>query len=111
MPEDISETAFGKQVEELLRRFGWRFLHMNRAKSAHGRWLTNTNKEGIGFPDYLAVRKPRIIFAEIKDRLSKTSPEQDEWLVELEGCQKAVTTPEVYLWRPVDIEEIARILR
>ena len=87
-----------------------------------------------GIPDYIAVRPPRLLFAELKDEVKPTTPEQEEWLELLRQCQTTLLTepmkvkggnayirldkglstmciPEVYLWRPSQIDEIAEILR
>ncbi len=131
MKKGISETAFSSQVEDLLTRFGWRWLHLKPARTGKGAWVTRTNKEGKGFPDYLGVRPPRLIFAELKSEKGKTTPEQEAWLEDLRECGKMITfTPiekgklpsgeaelslvpslEVYLWRPGQFDEIMEILR
>ena len=131
MTKQISETAFASQVEDLLRRFQWRFMHMKPAMFRDGTWSSRMNEEGKGFPDYCAVHaeKKRLLFAELKDQYSKPSDEQGQWLEDLRECVRQITyTPielgkrqtanqitlvpsyEVYLWRPSDVEEIAEIL-
>lgn len=130
--EKISETAFASQVEDLLKLYRWRWTHIRPAWSSKG-WRTPI-KGDQGLPDYIAVRSPRLIFAELKDQYSKTTPEQQEWLDQLEMCQKAVVAspmevrgaiatlmlgrevgtiliPEVYLWRPSQFNEVKEILR
>ncbi len=136
----ISERDFASQVEDLLRRFQWRFMHIKPAMTGKGAWVSRMNKEGTGWLDYLALRPPRIIVVELKDAYSKMTPEQEEWWDMWEGCQRVVmnqpltmkdnmaaldmtTTgkmsliiiPELYLWRPKDIEpdggKILEVLR
>ncbi len=113
----ISETAFASQVEDLLLRFGWRWMHIKPAMPGKGAWLSRTNPEGKGFPDYMAVRPPRLLFAELKDQYSKTTPEQEAWLEDLRGRRRkvrldtVVNSPEIYLWRPDDLPEIIDKLR
>ena len=108
----ISETAFATQVESLLEIFGWRWIHLRPAWSEKG-WRTPIRGgdpdgfKGKGFPDYFAVRLPRLLFAELKDEYSKPRPEQEAWLNDLKGCP----TVEVYLWRPGQIEEAMEVLR
>jgi len=136
MTKGISETAFATQVEELLRLYNWRFLHIRPSRTPKGYWQTFTNKEGIGFPDYLAVSKERqrLIFAELKDETSELKDAQVDWINDLEACQqtilleplqisngkaelalnkyeKILTIPEVYIWRPSQLESIAEILK
>ena len=123
----ISETAFATQVEDLLRRFQWRFFHIKPAMTGKGAWVSRMNPEGKGLPDYIAVRRGRLIFAELKDANSKTTPEQDEWLEDVRECVKQIMinpvpvpigrtikhfpSLEVYLWRSSDIDEIIEVLR
>lgn len=46
-----------------------------------------------------------VIFAELKTDAGKVRLEQDEWLALLR-----TTASQAFLWRPQDLEEIARIL-
>ena len=127
---DITETQFATQVEDLLERFGWRWLHIKPSIMQSGQWASSMNTKGKGWPDYTCVREGRLIFAELKDRLSHTTPEQDDWLGDLRECVKHITLEpvavgkmtllphgklipsiEVYLWRPADFEKIMEILR
>ena len=91
---DISEKAFRQQVIDLAKIFGykcyfsWTSIHSPR-----------------GFPD-LVLCKDRVVFAELKTEIGKTSPYQDEWIDALTRAGQ-----EVYLWRPSQIEQIAEILR
>ena len=130
----ISETAFGSQVEYLLKLFSWRWCHFRPALTGAG-WRTAMSGDK-GLPDYICVRAPRLVFAELKDETKPMQPEQQEWFDALSACQLAlvkeplktnskestlvlgiptvpavVINPEVYLWRPHQIEDIAEILR
>lgn len=130
MSKGISETAFASQVEDLLKLFGWRWTHFRPAWSSKG--YRTPIKGHKGFPDYCAVRPPRLIFAELKDQYSKPTPEQEAWLEDLresirmitlepihkgtpkaiiEGREKLIPSLEVYLWRPSDFEEVKEVLR
>ena len=134
MPKRISETAFASQVEDLFRRFGWKFMHIKPAMTGKGAWVSRTNEEGKGWLDYLAIRPPRIVVCELKDAYGKMTPEQEEWFKAWEECQHTIvvepmklsgttaimrlhaniptlTTPEVYLFRPADIDRVIEILR
>ncbi len=131
---NISERDFSTQVEDLLKIFSWRWCHFRPAQTQKG-WRTALSGDK-GLPDYIAVRPPRLLFAELKDRLSKTIPEQEGWLEDLRECVKYITLEpvpvhkakigslswwenesklipsfEVYLWRPADIDEVANILK
>ena len=134
MTKGISETAFASQIEDLLKLYQWRWTHFRPAWSSKG--YRTPIKGHKGFPDYVCVRPPRLIFAELKDQYSKTSPEQEAWLEDLRSSQLAVVNepleikgnkasvvfglnaipavivnPEVYLWRPGMFDEILEILK
>ena len=131
MENDISETAFASQVEDLLDIGQWRWTHFRPAYTNKG-WRTPLSGDK-GLPDYICVRPPRLIFAELKDQYTKTTPEQEGWLEDLRECVRfipfepiqigehglerptgeilLVPSLEVYLWRPKDIDEISGILR
>ena len=94
---EYTERDLREQVRDLCTLFGWRF---------HFTWTSIHSPRG--FPDLvLACRvRERVIYAELKAEKGKVSDSQREWLDELTACGQ-----EVYLWRPADFEEIARILR
>ena len=133
--EGISETAFASQVEDLFERFDWKWQHQRPARRKDGSWYTAISGHP-GFPDYIAAREKdgRLLFAELKDEKSQLEPDQVKWFEVLRECQRSVLAepipvarnvdlvaflktchfiniPEVYLWRPSQFEEIARILR
>ena len=79
----------------------------------HSHWTFNSRGSAHGFPDRTLARD-RVIFAELKRELTGKksedanrvpSPAQIEWLDRL-----ARAGAEVYLWRPSDLDEIARVL-
>lgn len=91
--QTISEAEFQRQVTELARLRGWAYYHTVDSKRSHK-----------GFPDLVLV-KNRIIYAELKTRLGRVKEEQRSWL---DMLQRAGA--EVYLWRPIDLPDIANIL-
>lgn len=99
------EREFATQVEHLLDLFGWTWKHDEPAIRQSGTWATSF-KGKRGFPDYIAVRQGRLIFAEIKNEIGRVSSSQQRWLDELEQ-----TTAETYLWRPSDLQQIKEVLR
>ena len=101
----ISETALASQVEDLMDRFGWKWMHIKPSIMQSGKWATSMNKGGKGWLDYIAMRPPRIIVVELKDAYSKMTSEQKEWWALWEFLPV-----ELYLWRSKDIEEIMEIL-
>lgn len=93
-----NEQAFTDAVVGLFKMAGFRVMHM--------RGNTKRQIQGhAGYPDIIATRGGRLIFAELKMDKGVTSTEQETWLHELD---KSVA--EVYLWRPMDWDEIQRII-
>jgi len=93
----VTERDLREQVRDLAKLFGWMMSFS---------WTSLHSPKG--FPDLVLacqVRK-RVIYAELKTEKGKVSDSQRDWLDELTACGQ-----EVYLWKPDDIEEIARILR
>jgi len=121
--KSITETAFASQVESLLEIYGWRWLHLRPAFSQKG-WRVPIRGgdpdgfKGKGFPDYIAVRPPRLLFAELKNDKAELAPAQEAWINDLLDCwilggpsfNGEIGVPEVYLWRPSQINEVAKIL-
>jgi hypothetical protein len=91
----LTEARFMAQVVEYARLMGWRTYHTRRSEGSEA-----------GFPDLVLVRRPRIVWAELKSERGKATPQQLVWLLELLECRQ-----EVYLWRPEDWPRIERILR
>ena len=91
----MNERDLSTIVVDLAKLAGWRRYHtFDSRRSTHG------------FPDWVLVRPPRIIFAELKSDDGRVRPEQREWLDDLSDVPGA----EVYLWRPSDYDEIVRVL-
>lgn len=99
------ERHFATQVEHLLELFRWTWKHDEPAVRQSGTWATSF-RGARGFPDYIATRDGRLLFAEIKNERGKLTPGQNLWLEQLRE-----TPAEVYVWRPQDLEEIKGILR
>ena len=127
----MNERDFATQVEDLFTRFGWWWVHFRAARTDKG-WRTPVAGMGKGFPDYICLRGSRLLVAEIKSQKGKLTPEQIVWYdkfietqqhyvnqplsvsggkasMELKG--KVLVSPEVYIWRPSDFDEIVKILR
>ena len=97
--EDVKEAPFQKQVVNLAVALGWK-----RELIYH---THDSRRSGKGFPDLVMLRPPRILYVELKrQKNAYTSPEQDEWLGALKECGA-----EVFLWRPLDWDEIIRVLK
>jgi len=102
----VSEAAFQQVVIDVARWHGWKVFHPLPAQNARGRWRT-AQAGDTGFPDLvLAHPKRGVIFAELKSAIGKLSDRQQAWLDTLKQAGA-----EVYVWRPVDIEQIKAILK
>lgn len=93
----VTESDLREWVRDLCKLFGWKMYFS---------WTSLHSPRG--FPDLVLVNSSmkRVIFAELKTDKSKPTPYQIEWL----DCLYDAGA-EVYLWRPQDIETIAKILR
>lgn len=91
----ITERRFQQQVLDLAKLLHWRSYHTWNSMHSTG-----------GFPDLVLVKRPRIVFAELKREGKAPTPEQQAWLDDLRACGA-----EAYLWRPSDWPEIERLLR
>ena len=93
----VTERDLRQQVVDLAKLFGYK---------AYFSWTSIHSPRG--FPDLVLAcqARERVIYAELKTEKGKVSDSQREWLDELTACGQ-----EVYLWRPADFEEVARILR
>ena len=89
------ERSFQQQVEDAARFLGWRYYHTRRSDGS-----------AKGFPDLVLVRRPWIIFAELKREGRHPTKAQQAWLDELKACGI-----ETYVWRPSDWPAIERRLR
>ena len=132
----MTEADLASFVEECLTRFGWQWYHPRPGRvRRHGKEIYETAYSGNkGFLDYLALRPPRILIADLKRETGKLTPEQQEWFDLWERCQqtilfeplnikrgiasvalkkgqKVLTVPEVYLWRANDRDRILEVLR
>lgn len=97
----VTEAQHQKNVEQILAMYGWRYFHAPDNRPVNGR-IQNVK---AGYPDLTAVRGTRLLYAELKRETGKTTPDQDDWLRDL-----AAAGAECYVWRPSDMEEIARVL-
>jgi len=91
-----SEKEFRQQVLDLMKLFRWK---------AYFTW--GSIHSPAGFPDICAVRLSRILIIELKSETGKVTEEQAAWLKAFELTGKV----EVYIWRPLDRDEIERVLR
>lgn len=90
-----TEAQFMAQVVRLAKLFGWRCYHTRRSKGSEA-----------GFPDLVLVRRPRVLFVELKAERGSMTPQQHEWLQALGECGL-----EVYVWKPSSWPNIEKMLR
>ena len=105
----MTEKELDAAIAKLCRLYGWRRYHTYRSK-----------RSPAGFPDLVLVKPPRLIFAELKSDDGKVSAEQAEWALDLEAVSEACrermiaghppSNVEAFVWRPRDLDAIARIL-
>jgi hypothetical protein len=97
----ITERIFQDQVRTLALMNGWQFFHPSPGQVRPGVWRS----DGKGYPDVTLAHESRgLIFAELKLDKGKASPEQLAWLKAL------APYAEVYIWRPADLDDIAKRL-
>ncbi len=90
------EAQFQTSVVNLARIFHWRAYHTRDSRGS-----------AAGFPDLVLVRRPRVIFAELKSAKGTLTIDQVAWLDDLERCSGV----ETYVWRPGGMQQIAEVLR
>ncbi len=93
----VTERVFQAQVEQYARMMGWLVSHA----------LLSIGSVA-GFPDLVLIRREqpsanllthsRLVVAELKSAIGKTTIAQDEWL----AAFATVPCAEVKLWRPDD---------
>jgi hypothetical protein len=94
--EQLTERDWQRQVVQLAQQLGWRVYHTH-----------DSRRSAEGFPDLVLVRD-RVVFAELKREPRVAVPvtaEQREWLAAIDGAGC-----EAYLWRPSDLDDVARVL-
>jgi Holliday junction resolvase len=100
----MTEREFERTVLEALRVLGWRYCHFRPGRTSKG-WRTPLSGDK-GFPDVVAVRGDRILYAELKAEGGRLSEDQQIWLAAL-GSAGA----DVHCWRPSDWPAIEAALR
>jgi len=94
MPAIITEQNFQQTVIELAKLLGWHVYH-----------TYDSRKSSFGFPDLVLTNGVKTLFIELKSDHGALSPEQYEWLYELQMAGE-----ECYLWTPADWQEIEATL-
>lgn len=120
LPGGMSERDFQTEVIDLLHLYRWRVAHFEGVNVLRpdGRryYATPAKADGKGWPDLVAVKPPRLLIAELKRDGQYPTPDQREWLADLEAVGRAMLTPggvavpEVYVWRPKDWPRIQLVI-
>ena len=106
---EMSERLFQQQVIDLANLYGWVVHHVppmryNTRNSLGNNWGTG----GLaGMPDLtlISLKEKGVIYAELKTNSGKVAPHQVKVLSLLHR-----NGAEVYVWRPKDLEDIAKRL-
>lgn len=89
-----SERDWQATVLQYAALRGWRAYHN-----------PDSRRSTAGFPDLVLVRRPHVVFAELKSDTGRLRPEQVQWLDELRACGVMAV-----VWRPADWPEVERVL-
>ena len=105
-----TEAQFMAGVLEYAGLRGWRWWRdtaTNTPRRCSGCGMVRrTPRNAACWPDLVLIRRPRIIFAELKAEDGVVSEEQQAWLDDLRACGQ-----EVYIWKPSDRDEYLGVLR
>lgn len=110
-----SEAQWQATVVELAQRTGWKVAHFSDSRKE----VTGTGGArrlvgdalAKGWPDLVLGRDGHVIFAELKAKNGKTTPEQEAWLFILSTIAEAAPDlVTVAVWRPQDMERVKRAL-
>lgn len=104
-----TEREFQASVINLARGMGWTVwfdVATNAPRRCSGCGaVRRLPRNASGHPDLILIRRPRIIWAELKAEDGKLSEAQAAWIEELMACGQ-----EAYVWRPQDAQRIAEVL-
>jgi hypothetical protein len=97
----IPESQFQKDVQRVLDAYGWIWYHA-ADNVPRGGYIANIR---AGFPDIVAARGSRILFAELKRETGKLADDQVRW-----GDAILAAGQEYYVWYPHDMALIQEVL-
>ena len=105
-----SERSFQSSVVQYAEMMGWRVWH-DRATNVPRRCPNCGATPRIirnpgGLPDLILVRRPRVVWVELKSERGRLTDDQAVWLRDLRASEQ-----EVYLWRPSMWQEVEQVLR
>lgn len=104
-----TEKQWQAQVLAYARLHGWRYwrdaaTNVPRRCSACGAVRT-VKRNAAGHPDLLLIRRPQLIWVELKAEDGRVDADQQAWIDELRACGQTV-----YVWKPADWPEVERVL-
>lgn len=100
-----NEQTFLRQVINLAKLNGWKTAHFGASVKVVGKDRHFVgDKDSAGFPDIVAVKSGRVLYAELKVGKNKPSPNQQAWMGALADAGE-----EMYLWYPSDWDEIVAV--
>lgn len=106
----ISERRFQGQVVRLAQMLGWKTWHDNATSAPRVcpscKAPLKFARNAKGLPDLVLVRRPRVVWAELKSERNHLTDDQWEYIEALRASRQ-----EAYVWRPSDWKAIERILR
>lgn len=98
------------QVLAYARLMGWTAWHDAATNTARRcgscGTIRRTPRNAAGLPDLILVRRPRVVWAELKSERGRLTDEQKAWLADL-----GASGQECHVWRPSDWPTIERVLR
>jgi hypothetical protein len=115
-PQDALPVAFRQSerdwqatVLQYAALRGWRAFHDNatnapRRCSGCGA-IRHLPRNAPGWPDLVLVRRPDVLFVELKSDAGKVDHDQQRWIDDLRACGQRV-----YVWRPRDWDDVQRVL-
>ena len=106
-----SEADFQRMVVDMAHRLGWVTFSVRQAAVHFGKGADRKDMAFVtsgGWPDLVLCKPPKLLFAELKSEKkgAKVSPEQEEWIAWLKGCNE-----DVRVWSPRDWPEIEATLK
>lgn len=97
MRDTWTEAQFQNAVLNVAKAGGWRVYHTH-----------NSMHSAKGFPDLVLVKDGRLVFAELKSKTGKVTPEQEAWLAALGDVVPEMVA--AHVWRPGDWDDLEGVL-
>lgn len=100
MPPRLTEKQWEEQVSYFAQLCGWSGYHTR-----------DSRRSAPGFPDWVFVRAPELLFVELKSDSGKLNADQERWIEDLRLVELATDgIVRVRVWRPADWADAERIL-